>query len=258
MFKTITATFAIAGCLSVGEVANADSPWKEPRNGHHWSDYEEIDRHGGHKTLKKDLRRTVRYDEIPLRRLFRLNNRYAGFRVESVSVKLKGNGNRGRVRLMVNGRITDSKRLQDRQLLDLRPTHNSVIGKDLKSLRLEIQGRAFVKSVKVHLRPAKFVRHRRWDRVWTLHHDYWGEPLPKYTPPIADKLEGAPSGHNWTPRGYYLGGGLPRYTPSNIDRADNVSNCRDYTVWGFIGGFEQQIAGTACRKVGSSWRTDSN
>ena len=310
MFKTIATTLAIASCLTIGEAAQADPTWKELKNEYPRSSHEKIVHRGGHKSLKKDLQRTVRYNEIPLRQLFGLNNRYAGFRVEAVSVKLKGHGNRGRARLMVNGRVTDSEKLRGRRLLNLRVAHNSVIGQDLRSLRLEVRGQAFIKSVKIHLRRAKFLHHRRWDRVWTLNRDHRSEPLPRYIPPIVDKLDDGPPQHDWTPPGYYLDGRLPKYTPTDIEKAgggrligdalshknpartkpvfekprnghiagwenrdtgtsydmaptqthmaEDGSNCRDYTVWGLIGGFEQQIAGTACRKVDGSWQIGSN
>ncbi len=46
-----------------------------------------------------------------------------------------------------------------------------------------------------------------------------------------------------------------RMTPTRTYRTADNSQCRDYTTWGFIGGYEQQMRGTACRQTDGSWAT---
>lgn len=46
-------------------------------------------------------------------------------------------------------------------------------------------------------------------------------------------------------------------TPTRTFRNAAGENCRDYTVWGWIGGFEEKLTGTACRTNDGAWRTVS-
>jgi surface antigen len=46
-------------------------------------------------------------------------------------------------------------------------------------------------------------------------------------------------------------------TPTRTFRNATGENCRDYTVWGWIGGFEEKLTGTACRSNDGAWRTVS-
>jgi surface antigen len=46
-------------------------------------------------------------------------------------------------------------------------------------------------------------------------------------------------------------------TPTRTFRNAAGADCRDYTVWGWIGGFEEKLIGTACRTSDGAWRTVS-
>ncbi len=45
-------------------------------------------------------------------------------------------------------------------------------------------------------------------------------------------------------------------TPTRTYRSADNRNCRDYTTWVFIGGYEEQVNGTACRMPDGSWRPE--
>jgi len=42
-------------------------------------------------------------------------------------------------------------------------------------------------------------------------------------------------------------------TPTNTYRDANNVDCRDYTTWVFIDGYEEQVHGTACRAADGTW-----
>ncbi|MDH3240835.1 MAG: RT0821/Lpp0805 family surface protein [Alphaproteobacteria bacterium] len=46
-------------------------------------------------------------------------------------------------------------------------------------------------------------------------------------------------------------------TPTRTFRNAAGEDCRDYAVWGWIGGFEEKLTGTACRTNDGAWRTVS-
>jgi surface antigen len=46
-------------------------------------------------------------------------------------------------------------------------------------------------------------------------------------------------------------------TPTRTFRNADGQDCRDYTVWGWIGGFEEKLTGTACRTNDGAWQTVS-
>ncbi len=68
-------------------------------------------------------------------------------------------------------------------------------------------------------------------------------------------------GLDFTPTGQTIAWNNPstrtqyRMTPTRTYRAADNRQCRDYTTWGFIGGYEQQMRGTACRQTDGSWAT---
>jgi surface antigen len=68
-------------------------------------------------------------------------------------------------------------------------------------------------------------------------------------------------GLKFTPTGQTIAWNNPntqtqyRMTPTRTYRAADNTYCRDYTTWGFVGGYEQQLHGTACRQTDGSWAT---
>jgi len=43
-------------------------------------------------------------------------------------------------------------------------------------------------------------------------------------------------------------------TPTRTYRTTDSRDCREYTTWVFIGGYEEQVSGTACRMPDGSWQ----
>jgi surface antigen len=46
-------------------------------------------------------------------------------------------------------------------------------------------------------------------------------------------------------------------TPTRTYRNTAGEDCRDYTVWGWVDGYEEKLHGTACRTEDGAWRTVS-
>lgn len=46
-------------------------------------------------------------------------------------------------------------------------------------------------------------------------------------------------------------------TPTRTYRNARGEDCRDYTLWGWIDGYEEKLHGTACRAEDGNWRTDT-
>jgi surface antigen len=69
-------------------------------------------------------------------------------------------------------------------------------------------------------------------------------------------LETAPSGNpvTWTNPD---SGNRYTVTPTRTYRNAGGQYCREFTTWGWIGGYEQQLHGTACRMADGSWKNVS-
>ncbi len=46
-------------------------------------------------------------------------------------------------------------------------------------------------------------------------------------------------------------------TPTRTYRTPSGQYCREFTTWGWIGGYERQLHGTACRQADGSWKNVS-
>jgi len=46
-------------------------------------------------------------------------------------------------------------------------------------------------------------------------------------------------------------------TPTRTFKNSQNLNCRDYTTWVFIDGYEEQVSGTACRASDGNWRPET-
>lgn len=65
-------------------------------------------------------------------------------------------------------------------------------------------------------------------------------------------LESAPTGRsvNWKNPDT---GAQYKVTPTRTYRTASGQDCRDYTTWVFIDGYEEQVHGTACRNANGQW-----
>ncbi|MFT6580690.1 MAG: hypothetical protein ACJAU6_001119 [Alphaproteobacteria bacterium] len=111
------------------------------------------------KVLKKKIDRRLKNITLPLRRIFDLGRDYKGYRIDAVMVKLGAKKRRGRVKLRVNGHVVDRKNVGDGRVLWLRPGSANVIGQGLNSLQLEIDGKMYVRDVKVKMTRLSNRRH---------------------------------------------------------------------------------------------------
>jgi hypothetical protein len=180
MNKKLTAIFAvagIAGALVAANVAHASDQggfrYVQKNYGAKHHDYN----YGGardwsrqaykkpsrSKVLKKSIDRRLKNTTLPLRRIFDLGPDYKGYRIDAVMVKLGAKKRRGRVKLRVNGRVVDHKRAGDGRVLWLRPADANVIGRGLKSLQLEIDGKMYVRDVKIKMTRLSNRRHSALD-----------------------------------------------------------------------------------------------
>ncbi|MEQ9641504.1 MAG: hypothetical protein RIM84_15885 [Alphaproteobacteria bacterium] len=104
---------------------------------------------------------------LPLRQLARLGPRYNGREVERVVVTLRSPGHRTRLVLLGNGRVRDVARVHGPSRVVLDPGRGGVLGRDLGRLGLRVDGRAFIRDIRVHLAPVRYYeRPRRDDRRW--------------------------------------------------------------------------------------------
>lgn len=92
--------------------------------------------------------------QIALRQLLGIDERYRGYTVESVIVDVRGSGANASLDLEVNNSREDSAR-SPRGRLELRPRLNSEIGRDVQSLQLRIRGVVDIDMITVNLREGR-------------------------------------------------------------------------------------------------------
>ncbi len=124
--------------------------------------------------LRVDLNRRYWNESIPLRRLLGLGPDYRGYRVQSVTVKLRSprrhhyrhnshyGGGHGhfqhrpaRLSLLTNGYVADRARAGGSRRIKLYPGENDVLGREIGRMQLAVRGRAFIDSIKVELSPPR-------------------------------------------------------------------------------------------------------
>ena len=49
-------------------------------------------------------------------------------------------------------------------------------------------------------------------------------------------------------------GNLYTMTPTRTYRNARGQDCRDYTIWGWVDGYEENLDGTACRSAAGGWQ----
>lgn len=158
-----TATLAIAGISS----ANADEQSTYNHNSRSSAPYQTAhsdDGHGFKKqsnriVISRKLNRRVVNDTLPVRKLLDLDRSYRGYRVKTVRVKVKPHRSHGRIKLLVNGHTVDRDRIDENKWITLRTDGDKTIGRDLRSLKLRIRGKALIKNVEVTLAKPRRPRH---------------------------------------------------------------------------------------------------
>jgi len=176
-FTTIFAVAGVAGALITANAANASDSggfrYIQKNYGAKHYDY----KYGGgrdwsrqaykkpshSKVLEKSIDRRLKNTTLPLRRIFDLGRDYKGYRIDAVMVKLGAKKRRGRVKLRVNGRVVDRKRAGDGRVLWLRPGDANVIGRGVNSLQLEIDGKMYVRDIKIKMTRLSKRRHSSID-----------------------------------------------------------------------------------------------
>lgn len=178
-----TALFAAPLTFSNSGIANADSRWSNPDRSHTVirSDQRRYNRHIDRSlVLERRVNQRVRNETISLRRLMGIGKSYRGRRIEAVVVTLAPRRARGKVSLMVNGHSVDRERLGDRHVIRLDPGHRAVVGKTVRSLNLNVRGKATIKKIKVRLSAPRpyFVERRPVPKRRPVVHVHRHEPNP--------------------------------------------------------------------------------
>lgn len=188
MRKLAIATTAVALILGLGAgAASADQRHGWNSKSHEQVARHQMDRRGDVRrrgpaieTVRVSVRRRYANEAIPLRRLLRLDRDYRGYRIQSVTVKVRPNRTRARLALIANGRVVDRARARHTRRIELTPQGGRTIGRDLKRLQLAVRGRAYIDSIEVKLRAPRHDR-RRTPRVSRTSYDI-------RTPDVAEQV----------------------------------------------------------------------
>lgn len=101
--------------------------------------------------LSQTIKRRIKNDTIPLRKLFGLGKKYNGYRVNAVLVKIKPKRNKGKLKLLVNGRKVDQQHTRSERWIHLKLDDNRTLGRDVQNLKLAVNGRVYIESIKVRM-----------------------------------------------------------------------------------------------------------
>lgn len=167
MRKLAIATTAIALILGAG-TASADQNRGWNKQSDRQTAHRQVDRRAAAprhardvEVVKVGLHRRYFDESIPLRRLLNLDRDYAGYRIQSVTVKVRPQKSRGRLALVANGRVVDRARSGQTRRIELTPEGDRILGRDLNRLQINVRGRAFIDSIQVKLRPPRHQRRGR-------------------------------------------------------------------------------------------------
>jgi hypothetical protein len=182
MRKLAIATTAVALILGLGaSAASADERhgWKSPTNRqtvheqttrHQWDRRGEVRRRGpATEVVRVGVHRRFFDERIPLRRLLNLDRDYRGYRIQSVTVKVRPNRTRARLALLANGQVVDRARASHTRRIELTPSGERTLGRDLNRLQLAVRGRAYIDSIQVKLQAPR--HDRRGRGVYRTSHD---------------------------------------------------------------------------------------
>ncbi|MCP5366831.1 MAG: hypothetical protein H6907_03300 [Hyphomicrobiales bacterium] len=187
--KTLIATvLASATALAVAAPAQADGvSWHWNENGLRVTTWDnDRDRHDDRRVVHRAPRQQVlsaRVDRrvvngtLPLRQILGIGANYRGYRVEAVTVTLNPRNSHGTLRLMVDGRVADRHVGLNQRVITLYPRRDDVIGREVGSLALDVNGKAYVHSVNVRLSPTGHSAGRPVGRPDYSYGNYSG-PIP--------------------------------------------------------------------------------
>lgn len=169
MFKQIASIIALASIVGFSATADAGN-WSDPSWDSHNSRVERHnDRHNDRhhvrqapkrqKVTQKRIERRIKNTTLPLGRMFNLGRDNRGYRVDAVIIKARPYNNRSRVKLLVNGHAVAGKVIRHTDTIRLRLDNDRIIGRDLKSLKLDVRGKVFIKDIKIKMTRVKSRRH---------------------------------------------------------------------------------------------------
>ncbi len=184
MRKLAIAAAATAMMLGLGAgtaSAHDDRNW-QPNTQHHWKRYEDVRRYPrATEVVRVGIHRRYFDEKIPLRRLLGLDRAYRGYKVQSVTIKVRPQRTRARLALLANGHVVDRARARHTRRIELTPDDERTLGRDLQRLQLAVRGRAYIDSIQVKLRAPRHDRKRR--PVHRTSHDHRHQ-----TPDLAEQV----------------------------------------------------------------------
>ena len=169
MFKQFLAAIAFMGAVGAADAAFADAPRAQQAHNtwdNNWNNsWGNHDRHSvrparHHEVVKKAINQRVRNAEVPLLRRSGLKREFAGYRVDAVIVTLRPGHSRGRIGLIMNGERVDAERIKGERVIRLRPDGRYVFGRDIRSMRLDVRGRTFIKDIKIKMSRKSYAKDR--------------------------------------------------------------------------------------------------
>ncbi len=129
MLKHILAAIVITAGMALSNLgeAQADSvygnnsnPWVVEHN--HQGDHNNEYVHAAPSrkvVVDRKIRRRVANKTLKIHRLLDLKHSYKGYRVKKVMLKIKPRRSHGRIKLLVNGKVTDVERIDDEKWITL-------------------------------------------------------------------------------------------------------------------------------------------
>jgi len=172
MFANLASILVVVSVIGLATTATAN-PWRgaapaswggDAGHGQWKVTNTSVSRHASraptrHRILERRIDRRVENTVLPLRRLFDLGRDYTGYRVSTVVVTLRPLKHRGRVKLLVNGRAVDGQVIRRAGTIRLHLDGKRIVGRNLRSLQLDVRGKMFVKSIKIKLTRTPKRRH---------------------------------------------------------------------------------------------------
>lgn len=149
----VTALTSITA-FSLPAQADRNSPyehWNAPR---HYEDTNRFDRRftvTSRETLSIALKQNVRNRTLSLRKMFGLDRDYNGQKVQKVSVHIKPSQKKTKLKLIVNGRTVDREVAKGTKVVVLDPRRDLMIGRDISSLKLKVNGKAHIRRISIDL-----------------------------------------------------------------------------------------------------------
>ncbi len=138
----------------------------EPVRGHHHR------RPSAFETRVIRIERWVEHETLPLRWLGRLGRRFDDYRIDAVDVRIRRRPRGTRLYLITDGRVADRRRAS-RPTTHLRPRPSSWVGHALGTVKLHVDGRAYIDHIRVRLLPRRPVHRDRLHRPFRPRRPDW-------------------------------------------------------------------------------------